>query len=173
MPVRLDARTIIGLTSGETVVSAYSIDVSDDSRYDTVFVSSDAQLIRFATEGVSSKGIAAGTVRGMSLGGDATVVHFGLFDHREPAFVITVSDGGSVKVSDVHTYPVVNRGGKGVRGMNLRKNESGVTAACVSKVLPIGVSQGGSIVRYPVEVVKRDASGSPTETVIERFLHVR
>lgn len=173
LPVRLDARTITGLTSGETVVSAYSIDVSDDSRYDTVFVSSDAQLIRFATEGVSSKGIAAGTVRGMSLGGDATVVHFGLFDHREPAFVVTVSDGGSVKVSDVHTYPVVNRGGKGVRGMNLRKNESGVTAACVSKVLPIGVSHGGSIVRYPVEVVKRDASGSPTETVIERFLHVR
>ena len=173
LPTRLDARTIVGLASGETVVSAQTILTSDDSRYDTVFVASDAQLIRFSIEGVPSKGVAAGTLRGISLGIDAAIVHFAIFDHRKPAFVITVSDGGSVKVSDLHTYPVVNRGGKGVRGMNLRKNESGVTVACVSRTLPVGVSHGGSIVRYPVEVVKRDASGSPTDTVIERFLHIR
>lgn len=173
LPTRFDARQVVSLAPGETVIAACSIAVADDGRYDTVFVTSDAQLIRFSVQGVPSKGVSAGTVRGMGLSAGAHVVHFALFDHREPAFVVTVSDGGSVKVSDLHTYPVVNRGGKGVRGMNLRKSESGVTVAHVSRTLPVGVSHGGSMVRYPVEVVKRDASGSPTDTVIERFLHPR
>jgi len=173
LPTRLTARGIVGLDSGESVVGAFTIAAADDGRYDTVLLASDAQLIRFGTQAVPAKGVDAGTVRGMNLGDSASVVHFASFDSREPAFVVTVSDGGGVKVSDLHTYPVVNRGGKGVRGMNLRKSETAVTVAAVGRVLPVGVNHGGSIVRYPAEVVRRDASGSPTDSVIERFLLAR
>ena len=173
LPSRLDARAIINLKDKELVANVYSIAKLEDSKHDVTFVTSDAQLIRFSAQTVSPKGIGAGSMTGIKLSADCRVVNFSILDHRKPAYVVTVSDAGAIKVSDAGAYPIVNRGGKGVRCMKLRTNESGVTLACVNADLPIGLSHGGSIVKYPSEIVKRDGSGSSLEHGIELLVYAR
>ena len=73
-PSNKDSFELIGLKDGDTVVGAVELAGADD---DLVFITSDAQLLRFDATGVRPQGRAAGGMAGVRLATGAHVVFFG------------------------------------------------------------------------------------------------
>jgi len=94
------------------------------------------RAIRFPEAKVRAMGRSAAGVRGITLdpGGDDTVVGMITVDPKDPEVTImVVSEKGSGKRSALDEYRVTNRGGKGVRTMNLsEKTGSMVTLKAVT-----------------------------------------
>ncbi|HEY6481209.1 MAG TPA: DNA topoisomerase IV subunit A, partial [Streptosporangiaceae bacterium] len=120
---------VIALKDGDRVVGAVQL---PDERHDLVFITSDAQLLRFGADAVRPQGRAAGGVAGIRLSPRATVTWFGAVDPAasgepvagDPAdgppgglpgvpVVVTVADSASalpgtaatVKVTSYAEYP--------------------------------------------------------------------
>jgi DNA gyrase subunit A len=107
---------IITLKPGDEVVGAVQGDEADE----LVFVTSDAQLLRFPAATVRPQGRTAGGMAGIKLGAGARVVFFTSLATvaAETAVVATVAassqtlpgtDPGSAKVSDFSEYPSKGR----------------------------------------------------------------
>ena len=68
---------VIALKDGDRVVGAVQL---PDEGHDLVFITSDAQLLRFAADAVRPQGRAAGGMAGIRLSPRATVIWFGAVD---------------------------------------------------------------------------------------------
>ncbi|WP_243225569.1 DNA topoisomerase (ATP-hydrolyzing) subunit A [Microbacterium sp. CIAB417] len=170
LPVRPELE-IIGLKDGDTVVGAAV--AADES--DLVFVTTDAQLLRFAASAVRPQGAPAGGMAGIKLGAGAAVLHFGVVTTDEEAVVATVSgaegmipgtDAGRAKVSFFSEYPRKGRATGGVRAHAFLKGEDRLTVAWVGDQPAYAVGADGAVRALPVPGAKRDASGQPVDGVI-------
>ena len=172
-PQRLDTRPIIGLKPGDAVVFAESLPAERSEKADVMLVSSDAQLLRFPQNVVTPKGLPAGGMAGMRLDEGAYVIAAGVFEEGIDSVVVTVSDAGAVKVSTASEYPQKGRGGGGVRCHTFRKNESALTAVGIGSPAPVALGASGGVVEYPQARLRRDGSGTPTDTGVSGFGFLR
>ncbi|WP_136036094.1 DNA gyrase/topoisomerase IV subunit A [Microbacterium sp. K35] len=170
LPVRPELE-VIGLKPGDTVVGA--AESPDDA--ELVFLTSDAQLLRFAAASVRPQGAAAGGMAGIKLGAGATVVFFGAVAPGVDAVVATVSgaesilpgtDPGRAKVSSFAEYPAKGRATGGVRAHAFLKGEDRLTVAWVGPNPPLAVDPTGAVRKLPESGARRDASGQPIDGVI-------
>ena len=169
LPVRPDLE-IIALKPGDAVVGAAS--APDDA--ELVFVSSDAQLLRFAASSVRPQGAAAGGMAGINLSAKAGVVFFGSVS-GEDLVAVTISgadgvlpgtDAGRIKVSRFEEFPGKGRATGGVRAHAFLRGEDRLTLAWVGRAPALAVGADGSTRSLPEANAKRDASGQPLDAVI-------
>lgn len=170
LPVRPDIE-VIGMKPGDTIVGA--AEASDDA--ELVFVTTDAQLLRFSASTVRPQGAPAGGMAGVKLGSGASVLFFGAVSPGTDAVVATVSgtesalpgtDPGRVKVSAFAEYPAKGRATGGVRAHAFLKGEDRLTVAWVGPAPAQAVDPTGAVRKLPEARARRDASGQPVEGVI-------
>ncbi|WP_420367573.1 DNA gyrase/topoisomerase IV subunit A [Curtobacterium sp. L1-20] len=166
-----DEVVAIGLKPGDAVVGAAQAPESDD----LVFITSNAQLLRFPASGVRPQGLPAGGVAGVALASRASVVWFGSVARSEDAVVATVStsssalpgtDTGRAKVSALSEFPAKGRATQGVRAHAFLKGEDGITVAWAGIAPPHAVGTDGAARTLPDWLSKRDGSGAPLDAVI-------
>ncbi len=177
-PQNRDEFELITLKDGDRVVGAVQLAAESD---ELVFVTSDAQLLRFAASSVRPQGRAAGGMAGVRLASGASVVWFGAVDASSasgtpsgppgtysPAVVVTVAGSASalpgtaaesVKVTPLHEFPAKGRATGGVRCHRFLKGEDQLVLAWAGPGPAAGATEAGAPVELPAPVGKRDGSG--------------
>ena len=158
---------LIGLADGDEVVGAVPLVTGDEH---LVFVTSDAQLLRFGAAAVRPQGRSGGGVAGIKLGADCRVVHFGAIDPTREAEVVTIAGSadalpgtqtGAAKVSPLAIYPSKGRATGGVRCHRLLKGEDALILGWVGPAPAMACASSGSPVDLPAVSDRRDGSGTP------------
>ncbi|GLJ60371.1 DNA topoisomerase (ATP-hydrolyzing) [Microbacterium barkeri] len=161
---------VIALKPGDEVVGAAS--APDDA--ELVFITTDAQLLRFAASSVRPQGAAAGGMAGIKLSAKGAVLFFGAAT-GDDTVVVTVSgaegmlagaDTGRAKISDFSEFPGKGRATGGVRAHAFLRGEDRLTLAWVGPDPALAVDANGSVRKLPQTLSKRDASGQPLESVV-------
>ena len=184
-PQNRDEFELITLKDGDRVVGA--VQLSAESA-ELVFITSDAQLLRFGAASVRPQGRAAGGMAGVRLSAGASVVWFGAVDADaaagtpsgppgtySPAVVVTVAGSASapptsptlfpgaaadsVKVTPLHEFPGKGRATGGVRCHRFLKGEDLLVAAWAGPAPAVGATEAGVPVELPAPIGKRDGSG--------------
>jgi DNA gyrase subunit A len=161
-----DSWDVIRLEPGDRVVGAVELTTTDA---ELVFMTNDAQLLRFPAAAVRPQGRPGGGMAGIKLGIGARVIYFGAVATAD-AVVATVSgmsralpgtDAGSVKVTDFRQYPAKGRATGGVRCHRFLKGEDSLLLAWVGPAPAIAAAASGSPVPLPAVDARRDGSGTP------------
>jgi DNA gyrase subunit A len=165
-----DEFEIISLKDTDSVVGAATATGASEC----VFVTSDAQLLRFDASVLRAQGRAASGVAGINLSEGAKVVHFNVVTSAENTFVATAAnssealpgtDSGSLKVSKLSEFPAKGRATGGVRAQKFIRNEDQLYFAGLVVGEPLALASDGKPLELP-ELAKRDASGSSAPAVI-------
>ncbi len=186
-PQNRDEFELITLKDGDRVVGAAQL--SGESA-ELVFITSDAQLLRFGAASVRRSGRAAGGMAGVRMTAGAAVVWFGAVDADaaagtpsgppgtySPAVVVTVAGSasapptsptlfsgaaaGSVKVTPLHEFPGKGRATGGVRCHRFLKGEDMLVMAWAGPAPAVAATDTGTPVELPAPVGRRDGSGVP------------
>ncbi|GAA1846444.1 DNA topoisomerase (ATP-hydrolyzing) subunit A [Microbacterium koreense] len=162
---------IISLKPGDQVVGAAP--AADDS--EVVFVTSDAQLLRFPAAAVRPQGRAAGGMAGIRVADGSQVIAFDVVEAEATGVeVVTVSgstgalagtDAGAAKVSSFDEYPAKGRATGGVRAQRFLRGEDALTLAWVGSD-PRAVGPDGAVRALPAGGARRDGSGTPLDGVV-------
>jgi DNA gyrase subunit A len=165
----------IALKGDDEVVGAARADDADD----LVFVTSDAQLLRFAASNVRPQGIGAGGMAGVRLSDGARVIGFSVVTdaQRDDAVVVTIAEPpsdealfadveGSAKLTPLAEYPAKGRGTGGVRAQRFVRGESALAIGWVGPSPAHANAKDGAIRQLPEPVARRDASGTKLEGTV-------
>ncbi|MGC5011768.1 DNA gyrase/topoisomerase IV subunit A [Streptosporangium sp. DT93] len=164
-PANRDDFEVIGLKEGDSVVGAVELTSEED---DLVFITSDAQLLRYPASVVRPQGRPAGGMAGVRLDGGATVIWFGALDPTRESRVVTIAGSstalpgtqvGGAKISDFSEYPAKGRGTGGVRVQRFLKGEDVLLLAWAGPAPVRAASAVGKPVPLPEELGRRDGSG--------------
>ncbi|MGS2641998.1 DNA topoisomerase (ATP-hydrolyzing) [Streptosporangium sp. LJ11] len=164
-PANRDDFEVITLKDGDTVVGAVELESED---HDLVFITSEAQLLRYSASVVRPQGRPAGGMAGVRLDGDAVVIWFGAVDPARESQVVTIAGSstalpgtqiGGAKISDFAEYPPKGRGTGGVRVQRFLKGEDVLLLAWAGPGPARAVSAVGKPVPLPEELGRRDGSG--------------
>ncbi|MEV0202076.1 DNA topoisomerase IV subunit A [Nonomuraea sp. NPDC050691] len=164
-PANRDDFEVITLKDGDTVVGAAELESED---HDLVFITSDAQLLRYQASHVRPQGRPAGGMAGVRLDGTARVIFFGVVDPQRESRVVTVAGSstalpgtqvGGGKVSDYAEFPPKGRATGGVRAQRFLKGEDVLLLAWAGPAPAKAVSATGKPVPLPEELGRRDGSG--------------
>ena len=173
---------VIALKDGDSVVGAVQLESEDQ---DLVFITSDAQLLRFGAASVRPQGRAASGMAGIRLSPRASVLWFGAVDPPEarggaepdaavptaaagPPVVVTVAGSArtlpgtapaSVKVTPYAEYPPKGRATGGVRCHRFLKGEDVLVLAWAGAGPARGATAAGTPVQLPPPEGRRDGSG--------------
>ena len=160
---------VIALKDGDRVVGAVQL---TDEAQDLVFMTSDAQLLRFGAASVRPQGRSAGGMAGIRLSPRAAVVWFGAVDPSRtvpaPPVVVTVAGSAgalpgtaalTVKVTPYAEYPPKGRATGGVRCHRFLKGEDVLVLAWAGTGPARGATAAGSAVDLPPADGRRDGSG--------------
>ncbi|WP_347351301.1 DNA topoisomerase IV subunit A [Intrasporangium sp.] len=166
---------VIALKDGDRVIGAGA---AGDDALDLVFVTSDAQLLRFGAGAVRPQGRAASGMAGVRLSPGAEAVFFGVVDPRHEAAVVTSAgstaalpgtEGGSLKVTRYAEYPAKGRATGGVRCHRFLKGEDVLVLAHAGNTPLRASAAAGVAVELPAADGRRDGSGTPMTQVIDRI----
>ncbi|GIH90491.1 DNA topoisomerase (ATP-hydrolyzing) subunit A [Planobispora siamensis] len=164
-PANRDEFEVIGLKDDDTVVGAVEL-ASED--HDLVFITSDAQLLRYPASSVRPQGRPAGGMAGVRLNDGASVIWFGAVDPALESRVVTIAGSstalpgtqvGGAKISDFAEYPPKGRATGGVRAQRFLKGEDVLLLAWAGPGPARAVSAVGKPVPLPDELGRRDGSG--------------
>jgi DNA gyrase subunit A len=170
---------VISLRDGDRVVGAVQL-ASEDQ--DLVFITSDAQLLRFEAASVRPQGRAAGGMAGIRLSARASVIWFGAVDPAGaagasdaagpggPGGAVVVTVAGSagalpgtmaatVKVTPYREYPPKGRATGGVRCHRFLKGEDVLVLGWAGPGPARAASDAGTPVQLPAADGRRDGSG--------------
>jgi DNA gyrase subunit A len=173
-PARSDF-DLIRLLEGDRVIGGASV---PSDAHDLVFLTSDAQLLRFPAASVRPQGRGGGGMAGIKLASGQSVVWFGLVDPTADAIVVTSSgssgslpgtEPGSLKVTPYAEYPAKGRATGGVRCHRFLKGEDTLVLAWAGGTPARAAAANGVPIELPPATGKRDGSGSPASTVIARI----
>jgi DNA gyrase subunit A len=166
-PANKDVFELITLKDGDRVVGAVELKTGQE---DLVFVTSDAQLLKFSADQVRPQGRPAGGVAGIKLSEGATVLAFTAIDPELDAVVVSVagasgalpgSNAGAAKVTPYQLYPAKGRSTGGVRCQRFLKGEDQLIFAWVGAVPVRAADEAGNPVYLPALDQRRDGSGTP------------
>ncbi len=164
-PANKDAWEIIRLDEGDQVVGATELRSGEE---DLVFISSDAQLLRFSASLVRPQGRSGGGVAGIKLSAGARVTFFGATDPGSSSSVVTIAgssdalpgtQNGSVKVTPYDEYPAKGRATGGVRCHRFLKGEDTLILAWAGPAPARAAAASGVPVELPDATGRRDGSG--------------
>jgi DNA gyrase subunit A len=162
---------VIALREGDRVVRAVQLTSEDQ---DLVFITSDAQLLRFGAASVRPQGRSAGGMAGIRLSSRASVIWFGAVDPADSAdggtapVVVTVAGAtgalpgtaaGTVKVTPYAEYPPKGRATGGVRCQRFLRGEDALLLAWAGPAPALGATEAGTPVELPPADGRRDGSG--------------
>jgi DNA gyrase subunit A len=173
-PANRDEFELITLKDDDQVVGATQL-TGDDA--ELVFITTDAQLLRFPAASVRPQGRPAGGMAGIRLDAGASVVWFGALGpaagpagSADGAVVVTVAGrsgalpgtgAASVKVTPFAEYPPKGRATGGVRCQRFLKGEGGLIAAWAGPGPALGATEMGVPVDLTDLLGRRDGSGTP------------
>ncbi len=170
-PQNLTDFEVIALKDGDHVVGAVQL---EDEEQDLVFITSDAQLLRFGAGAVRPQGRAAAGMAGIRLAPGASVIWFGAVDPRtEPdaanvPVVVTVAGSAgalpgttaaSIKVTPYAEYQPKGRATGGVRCHRFLNGEDVLVLAWAGPGPARGATAAGTPVALPSADGRRDGSG--------------
>jgi len=147
---RRDGLIAINLKDGDELVKV--IETSGDD--DIFMVSGGGMTIRFNENDVRSMGRTAAGVRGMKLKNDKDRV-VSVDVARDDTSILTVTEAGYGKRTQLDNFTVQGRGGQGVRGMKLTGKKGEVVAAFMVGIDDdiVVVSEGGIMIRMGVREI--------------------
>ncbi|MGG5258882.1 DNA gyrase/topoisomerase IV subunit A [Phycicoccus avicenniae] len=163
---------VVSLKDGDSLVGAVEL---RDGAEDLVFVTTDAQLLRFPAAAVRPQGRAAGGMAGIRLSPKASVTFFGAVDPAAENVVVTSSgasdalpgtQAGSLKVTSYAEYPAKGRGTGGVRAHRFLRGEDALVLSWVGGLPARASGAGGVALELPEATGKRDGSGVAHGAVI-------
>lgn len=159
----------ITVREGDTLLEAR---MTNGNQYIMMAVES-GRAIRFHENAVRPMGRTASGVRGITLGNDAdTVVGMVVVDpENKEQNVLVVSEKGFGKRSEIEDYRLTNRGGKGVKTINITDKTGYLVAlkAVTDKNDLMIITQSGTVIRTPVESIR--VMGRATQGV--RIINLR
>ncbi|MBT2512126.1 DNA topoisomerase (ATP-hydrolyzing) subunit A [Arthrobacter sp. ISL-30] len=144
---------------------------------DLVFLTQQAQLLRFSASSVRPQGRTAGGMAGIKLAPGDRVIHFGAVRADDPAAVVVTIAGsngalpgtapGTAKVTAFSEYPAKGRATAGVRAHRFLKGEDVLLLAWAGHGPAKASSSGGIARALPQEHARRDGSGIPLSQPID------
>jgi DNA gyrase subunit A len=131
---------------------------------DVLMVSRAGQAIRFSEKDVRPMGRDASGVQGLRLRDDDEVISINIA--QNDADLLVVTENGYGKRTRIDEYPRKGRGGMGVKTVHLTEAKGKLAGARVVRegYQVMLISNGGTVIRMPVEEVKR--LGRSTQGVI-------
>ncbi|WP_034090284.1 DNA gyrase/topoisomerase IV subunit A [Streptacidiphilus albus] len=166
-PENKDEFEVIGLKDGDRLVGAAELTTGEE---ELVFITSDAQLLRFQAAQVRPQGRPAGGMAGIKLADGARVLSFTAVDPAADALVVTVAgateglDGmnlGTAKATPFDQYPRKGRATGGVRCQRFLKGEESLVLAWAGAAPARAATANGTPAELPGRDPRRDGSGVP------------
>ncbi|MFI0742067.1 DNA topoisomerase (ATP-hydrolyzing) subunit A [Streptomyces sp. NPDC021100] len=167
-PANKDELEVISLKAGDRVVGAAELRTGDE---DLVFITDDAQLLRYQAGQVRPQGRPAGGMAGVKLSSGAKVISFTAVDPAEDAAVFTVAGAagglpgaaseGTAKLTPFDQYPRKGRATGGVRCQRFLKGEDCLVLAWAGAAPARAATANGTPAALPEPDPRRDGSGTP------------
>jgi DNA gyrase subunit A len=159
-PLKADGIIAIKLRDDDELVGVRHASGDDD----ILIVSRKGQAIRFHETAVRPMGRATEGVRGMSLRKGDEVISLNIA--QNDADLLVVTENGYGKRTRMDEYPVKGRGGLGIKTVQLTEARGQLVGALAVRLgyQVMLISDGGTVIRIPVEDVKR--LGRSTQGVI-------
>jgi DNA gyrase subunit A len=166
-PANKDTMEMITLKEGDRVVGAVELRTG---REELVFITSDAQLLKYAAELVRPQGRPAGGMAGIKLDEGASVLSFGAVDPDKEAVVVSVAGSGNtlpgvmlstIKATPYRLYPAKGRATGGVRVQRFLKGEDRLVFAWAGVYPARPLDEEGLAAELPALDDRRDGSGAP------------
>ncbi|MFJ8587917.1 DNA topoisomerase (ATP-hydrolyzing) subunit A [Streptomyces sp. NPDC093595] len=166
-PANKEELEVITLKEGDRIVGAAELRTGEE---DLVFITSDAQLLRYPASQVRPQGRPAGGMTGIKLSAGAEVISFTAVDPAADAAVFTVAGssgaldpeaGTSAKLTPFDQYPRKGRATGGVRCQRFLKGEDMLVLAWAGAAPARAAQKNGSPVDLPEADPRRDGSGTP------------
>ncbi|MGK5531197.1 DNA gyrase/topoisomerase IV subunit A [Streptomyces sp. URMC 129] len=170
-PANKEELEVISLKEGDRIVGAAELHTGEE---DLVFITSDAQLLRYPAAQVRPQGRPAGGMAGVKLAEGARVISFTAVDPAGDAVVFTVAGGsgtlddslGTAKLTPFDQYPRKGRATGGVRCQRFLKGEDRLTFAWAGAAPARAATAAGAPVELPEPDPRRDGSGTPLAKAI-------
>ncbi|MFE2215480.1 DNA topoisomerase (ATP-hydrolyzing) subunit A [Streptomyces canus] len=156
---------VITLKEGDRIVGAIELRTGDE---DLVFITDDAQLLRYQASQVRPQGRPAGGMAGIKLTEGAKVISFTAVDPAVDAVVFTVAGSRGTLDDSVQTtakltpfdqYPRKGRATGGVRCQRFLKGEDCLSLAWAGAVPARAAQKNGTPADLPEIDPRRDGSG--------------
>ncbi|MCA1220184.1 DNA gyrase/topoisomerase IV subunit A [Streptomyces sp. 8L] len=165
-PSNKDELEVITLKEGDRIVGGAELRTGEE---DLVFISSDAQLLRYPAAQVRPQGRAAGGMAGIKLAEGAEVLSFTAVDPSEDGMVFTVAgshgtlddSARTAKLTPFDQYPRKGRATGGVRCQRFLKGEDTLVLAWAGASPVRAAKADGSAAALPAPDPRRDGSGTP------------
>ncbi|MEV5431843.1 DNA topoisomerase IV subunit A [Streptomyces sp. NPDC052701] len=164
-PANKDELEVITLKEGDRIVGAVELRTGEE---DLVFITDDAQLLRFQASQVRPQGRPAGGVAGIKLSEGAKVISFTAVDPAADAVVFTVAGSRGTLDDSVQTtgkltpfdqFPRKGRATGGVRCQRFLKGEDCLSLAWAGPAPARAAQKNGSPAELPDIDPRRDGSG--------------
>ncbi|MFE1873565.1 DNA topoisomerase (ATP-hydrolyzing) subunit A [Streptomyces sp. NPDC059496] len=170
-PANKDELEVITLKEGDRIVGAVELRTGEE---DLVFITDDAQLLRYPAGQVRPQGRPAGGMAGIKLADGAKVIHFSAVDPARDAVVFTVAGShgaldGSVlsgKLTPFDQYPRKGRATGGVRCQRFLKGEDVLVLAWAGGSPVRAAAANGTPAELPTVDPRRDGSGAALPAVV-------
>ncbi|GLX40460.1 DNA topoisomerase (ATP-hydrolyzing) [Streptomyces roseochromogenus] len=164
-PANKDELEVITLKEGDRIVGAVELRTGEE---DLVFITDDAQLLRYPAGQVRPQGRPAGGMAGIKLAENAKVIHFSAVDPARDAVVFSVAGSHgtlddsvrSGKLTPFDQYPRKGRATGGVRCQRFLKGEDLLVLAWAGNAPVRGASANGAPAALPPVDPRRDGSGA-------------
>ncbi|MCK7627839.1 DNA topoisomerase IV subunit A [Streptomyces sp. RS10V-4] len=163
-PSNKDELEVITLKEGDRIVGAAELLTGEE---DLVFITDEAQLLRYPASQVRPQGRPAGGMAGIKLGQGAKVIAFAAVDPASEAMVFTVAGSqgmlddslATAKLTPFDQYPRKGRATGGVRCQRFLKGEDCLTMAWAGPAPVRAADAKGAPVPLPDPDPRRDGSG--------------
>ncbi|GHH81814.1 DNA gyrase/topoisomerase IV subunit A [Streptomyces capitiformicae] len=164
-PSNKEELEVITLKEGDRIVGAVELRTGEE---DLVFITDDAQLLRYQASQVRPQGRAAGGMAGIKLTEGAKVISFTAVDPAADAVVFTVAGSRGTLDDSVQTtakltpfdqYPRKGRATGGVRCQRFLKGEDCLSVAWAGPAPARAAQKNGTPADLPEMDPRRDGSG--------------
>ncbi|MEU2452159.1 DNA topoisomerase IV subunit A [Streptomyces sp. NPDC012765] len=170
-PANKDELEVITLKDGDRIVGAVELRTGEE---DLVFITDDAQLLRYPAGQVRPQGRPAGGMAGIKLADGAKVIHFSAVDPAREAVVFTVAGSHgtlddsvtSGKLTPFDQYPRKGRATGGVRCQRFLKGEDVLVLAWAGGSPVRAATANGTPAELPAVDPRRDGSGAALPAVV-------
>lgn len=162
---------VISLKPGDCLVGAALSTDTDE----LIFITDDAQLLRFQADAVRPQGRGAAGMAGIKLSDSAKAIFFTSMTTTKQTLVLTAAnnsdslgavDSGSAKVTLLTEFPAKGRATGGVRAQKFIRDENQLYFAYVGAAPILASGSSGKPLEVETSLAKRDASGSPLSSTI-------
>lgn len=165
-PANKDELEVITLKEGDRIVGGTELRTGEE---DLVFITSDAQLLRYPAGQVRPQGRPAGGMAGIKLADGAEVISFTAVDPAVDAVVFTIAGSTgtlddsvtTAKLTPFDQFPRKGRATGGVRCQRFLKGEDVLVLAWAGAAPARAAQKNGTPSELPEIDPRRDGSGTP------------